>query len=205
MTVEGIASNPAATFQYFLDFQNSLKSSHELALDKAQKDYAIAFEKLRKDHTIALHKPQNSYAVALHQVNYNVEQYCSKLRAEMEYLRSGLRRVADSPTFLENLNRERSQRGLGLSPAPVTSRPITQESTASGQMMGVQMPRSRQGGRRQKAGGRWQGNWSKLKVFLYVSRPSNLSNYIPFFLPGPDRKTSRRDRSQLKTLSLPPE
>lgn len=140
MTVEDIASNPAAAFQYFVNFQISLQRSHELALEKVQKDYAIALEKFREDHTIALYKAQNSYAVALHQVNYDVEQYCGKLRAEMEYLRSDnpakTQTIRDSRTFLENLNGEISRRGLRLSPALVTSGPITQEFAASGQMMG---------------------------------------------------------------------
>lgn len=140
MTVEDIASNSAVAFQYFVNFQISLQSSHELALEKVQKDYAIALEKLRKDHTIAIYKAQNIYDVALHQVNYDVEQYCGKLRAEMEYLRSDnvakTRTIRDSRTFLENPNGEISRRGLRLSPAPATSGPITQESAASGQMMG---------------------------------------------------------------------
>lgn len=97
-----------------MNFQSSLQSSHKLVLEKVQKYHAISVEKFRKDHTIALHNAQNSYAVALHQVYYDVEQYCSKLRAEKEYLRSNnaakAQRIPDSRTFLENLIREMSQR-----------------------------------------------------------------------------------------------
>lgn len=138
MTVEDIGRNPAATFQYFMNFQNSLQSSHELALGKAQKDYAIAFEKFRNDHAIALEKARNSYAVALQEVNLNVEAYCCKLRAELEYLRSDnaakTQTIRDFRNFLEHLNREMSNRGWRLSPTCIPSRPIIQASAAGGQM-----------------------------------------------------------------------
>lgn len=138
MTVQDIARNPAATFQYFINFQNSLQSSHELALDKVQNDYAIAFEKFRNDHAIAHEKSRNSYAVALQEVHYNIEAYCCKLRAELEYLRSDnaakTQTIRDFRNFLENLNREMSHRGLRLSPTSIPSKPITQAYAVGGQM-----------------------------------------------------------------------
>lgn len=137
MTVEDIARNPAATFQYFINFQNSLQSSHELAVDKVQNDYAIAFENIRNDHAIAHEKTRNSYAVALQEAHYNIEGYCCKLRAELEYLRSDnavkTQTIRDFRNFLENLNREMSNRGLRLSPTPIPI-PITQAPVAIGQM-----------------------------------------------------------------------
>lgn len=109
MTVEDIARNPAAAFEYFMNFQNSLQSSHELALDKVRSDYAIAHEKAR-----------NSYAVALQEVQSNTEAYLCRLRAELEYLRSDnaakTQTIRDFRNFLENMNREMSHRGLRLSP-----------------------------------------------------------------------------------------
>lgn len=131
MTVEDIARNPAATFQYFVNFQNSLQSSHEIALDKVQTDYAIAFEKVRND-----------YAMALQEAYYNIDAYCCKLRADLEYLRSDnatkTQTIRDFRNFLENLNREMSTRGLRLSPTSIPSRPITQIPAEAGGLMGAQ-------------------------------------------------------------------
>lgn len=120
MTVEDIARNPAATLAYFLNFQNSLQSSHELALDKVQRDYATAFEKVRNDYAMVHEKARNSYAIALQEAQFNTEAYCCKLRAELEYLRSDnavkTQTIREFRDFLENMNREISHRGLRLSP-----------------------------------------------------------------------------------------
>lgn len=138
MTVEDIGRNPAATFQYFMNFQNSLQSSHELAIDKVQRDYAIAFEKFRNDHAITLEKARHSYAIAIQEVHLNAEAYCCKLRADMEYLKSDnaakTRSIRDVRIFVEHLNREMSHRERRLSPTSIHSRPITQASAAGGQM-----------------------------------------------------------------------
>lgn len=142
ITVEDIARNPAATFQYFINFQNSLQSSHELALDKVQNNYAIAVEKVRNDYAIAHEKIRNSYAVALQQAHYNLEAYYCRLRADLDYLRSDnaakTQTIRDFRNFLENLNREMSNRGLRLSPTSIPSTPITQTPAAAGGQMGPQ-------------------------------------------------------------------
>lgn len=143
ITIEDIARNPAATFQYFINFQNSLQSSHELALDKVQTNCAVVVEKIRNDYTIAHEKVRNSYVAALQEAHYNIDAYCCKLRADLEYLRSDnaakAQTIRDFRNFLENLNREMSNRGLRLSPTSIPSTPITHVPVAAGGQTGAQI------------------------------------------------------------------